>query len=78
MHDVAAEIVRRVTDQYGIALPDGPRRGPYVIRLSDPTPPRERLQLAAARLQGRTIAIMPQPCKTVDEWVERYRNRNPS
>jgi hypothetical protein len=47
MPDVAAEVIRRVTDAGGLALPDGSRRGPYVVRLSDPPTPRERLQLAA-------------------------------
>jgi hypothetical protein len=34
--DIAAEIVRCVLDASGITLPDGSRRGPYVVRLSDP------------------------------------------
>jgi hypothetical protein len=63
--DIAAEIVRRVNAaQAGQPL--------YVIRLSDPPTPQERLQLAAARLQRTPIAIMPQRCATIQEWLARY------
>jgi hypothetical protein len=72
MHDVAAEIIRRVTAEDGVTLPDGLRRGPYVVRLSDPPTAHERLQLAATRLQGTSIAIMPHKRKTMDEWLARY------
>ena len=58
-HDLAAEIVRRAG-------------GGVVVRLSEPPTPLERLQLMAARLLGKPIAIMPHPCKTTDEWMERY------
>jgi len=61
-----------VTDGEGVALPDGSRCGPYVLRLSNPPATHERLQLMAARLQRSPIAIMPPRCKTVDEWLERY------
>jgi hypothetical protein len=33
---------------------------------------------AAAHIQHTPIVIMLQPCKIVDEWLERYGNRNPS
>jgi hypothetical protein len=64
VRDTAAEIVRRVT----AANP----RGGYVVRLSDPPTPSERLQLLAARLERRPIVLMPPKAKTVDEWLERY------
>ena len=57
--DLAAEIVRRAG-------------GRTVVHLSEPPTPVERLQLMAARLQGTPIAIMPQPCKTLEEWDRRY------
>jgi hypothetical protein len=64
LHDAAAETIRRTLG------PDG--RPPYVIRLSDPPTPQERLQLAAARLQRTPVAIMPHKCETMENWVERY------
>jgi hypothetical protein len=48
---------------------------PYVVRLSNPPKPHERLQLAASRILP--IAIMPATCSTVGEWIERYRRNNP-
>jgi hypothetical protein len=65
-HDVAAEIIRRVT------AANAQTGGGYVIRLSDPPTPGERLQLLAARLERRPIAIMPHKGKTVEEWLGRY------
>ena len=59
LHDLAAEVIRR-------------GHGGHVIRLSVPPTPSERLQLAAARLQRIPIAIMPMPCRTMDEWLQRY------
>jgi hypothetical protein len=59
LHDLAAEVVRRADSS-------------HIIRLSIPPTPTERLQLLAARLEGRPIAIMPIPCETMDEWVRRY------
>jgi RecA-family ATPase len=38
----------------------------------DPPKACERLQLAAARILRRPIAIMPAKCLTVEEWLERY------
>jgi hypothetical protein len=40
--------------------------------MSDPPTTLERLELLAARLRGTPVAIMPHPCKTADEWMERY------
>jgi hypothetical protein len=66
-HDIAAEIIRRAT-----AGDKGPC---YVVRLSDPPTAGERLQLMAAKLQGTPIAIVPHPCATVAEWIERHAKR---
>jgi hypothetical protein len=66
--DVAAEIIRRAraTDsREGESLP-------YVLRFSDPPTAHEQLQLAACRILGRRVAIMPAKCLTVQEWCERY------
>jgi hypothetical protein len=46
--------------------------GCALARLSEPPTPLERLQLMAARLLQRPVAIVPHPCKTTDEWMERY------
>jgi hypothetical protein len=67
--DIAAEIVRRVASTNAVT------GGGYVVRVSDPPTPQERLQLLAARLQGRSIAIIPHKCKTVREWLEWYPTR---
>ena len=42
------------------------------MRLSEPPTPLEHLQLMAARLLRRPIAIMPRKCKTMQEWTARY------
>ncbi len=65
-HALAAEIVRRAT------AANAETRGGYVVRLSKPPTTAERLQLLAARLERRPIAIMPHKCASVDEWMERY------
>jgi hypothetical protein len=62
--DLAAEIVRRCTEA-------GVSAG-YVVSISDPPTAGERLQLAAARILRRPIAIMPAKCKSVAEWLERF------
>ena len=62
--DIAAEIIRRANG------PDN--RSPYVIRLSEPPTPHERLQLVAARLQRTPIVIMPHKCSSMEEWIARY------
>ena len=64
-HDIAAEIVRRVT------AANAETGGGYVVRLSEPPTPTERLQLMAARLERRPIVIMPHKC-SMEEWMERY------
>ena len=66
--DIAAEIIRRV------ASTNTESGGGYVVRLSDPRTPQERLQLLAAHLERRPIAIMPHKCKTMEEWAARYGN----
>ena len=58
--DVAAEIIRRA----------GGER--YVVRLSDPIKPVDKIQLIAARLEGRSVAILPHKCNDIDDWLERY------
>jgi hypothetical protein len=62
---LAREVARRVTGQARL----------YVVRISDPMTARERLQLAAARLQRSPVAIMPHRCATADEWFARYADR---
>jgi hypothetical protein len=62
-HDLAAEIIRRA---------GGADLG-YVVHLSDPPTVQERLILAAFRLAGQPLAIMPAPCASVEEWLSRYR-----
>jgi hypothetical protein len=63
LQDIAAEIIRRAAVTAG---------GGYVVRLSKPPARQELLQLLAARLERRPIAIMPHKCATVDEWLARY------
>ena len=64
--DIAAEIVRRFSSANAVT------GGGYVVRLSDPPTVHERLQLMAARLEGRKIAIVPDKCVTIEEWVALY------
>jgi len=45
--------------------------GRYVVRVSDPPTAFERLQLLSARLQRRPVAVLPHPCRSMDEWHER-------
>jgi hypothetical protein len=63
--DVVAEIVRRAT----------PSGHLHVVRLSDPPTERQRLQLMAARLLRTPIVVMPMPCNSINEWMERYATR---
>lgn len=65
-HDLAAEIVRRAG---GMDLG-------YVVHLSDPPTNRERLLLAAHRLNGKPFAIVPRLSSSVEEWVGRYRRQS--
>jgi hypothetical protein len=62
--DLAAEIVRRCAAADGSAS--------YVVCLSDPPTANERLQLAAARILRRPIAIVPAKCLTVSAWMARF------
>jgi hypothetical protein len=62
--DLAAEIVRRCAAAGGSAS--------YVVRLGDPPTANERLQLAAARILRRPIAIMPTKCLNVAQWIARF------
>jgi len=64
--DLAAEIVRHVAES------NASTGGGYVLRLSKPPTPQERMQLLAAHLERRPIVIMPHKCKTVEEWMARY------
>ena len=68
LRDLAAEIIRRAA-----VLSGNGTQGGYVVRLSKPPTWHEQLQLVAACLERRPIAIMPHKCATMDEWVERYR-----
>lgn len=61
--DIAAEIIRRATS------PDGGKS--YVVRLSEPPTPAERLHLIAAHLERRSIVILPHKC-SMQEWMVRY------
>ena len=63
--DIAAEIVRRVSSANAVT-------GGYVVRLSDPPTPQERLQVLAAHLERRAIVIMPHKCPSIEIWVSRY------
>jgi hypothetical protein len=63
--DLATEIIRRTAAAAGNDYS-------YVVHLSDPPKACERLQLAAARILRRPIAIMPAKCLTVEDWLERY------
>jgi hypothetical protein len=67
--DLAEKIIRRAK-----AANPG-QELPYVFHLSEPPTPEERLQLAACRLLGWRVAIMPARCRTVDKWIDRYAPR---
>jgi hypothetical protein len=64
----AFEVVRREALRSGRTA----RAVLSLIRLSDPPTQPERLVLAAIRLLRSPHAIMPQPCKTIEEWRMRY------
>jgi hypothetical protein len=49
---------------------------PAHITLSDPPTPQERLQLAAATLQGVPVLIIDDECLTAKEWEARYCTPN--
>jgi hypothetical protein len=65
-HDVAAEIIRRAGGNANLG---------YVVHLSDPPTVQERLIFAASRLAGQPFAILPKPCASVEEWLNRYGTR---
>jgi hypothetical protein len=69
--DLAHEIIRRTKGVVGNS-PGGDESLPYVVRLSDPPRPHERLQLAACRILRHPIAIVPRACVTMQEWLDRY------
>ncbi len=62
--DFAAEILRRCGQAH--------RSASYVVSISDPITANERLQLAAALIQRRPIAVVPKKCNSVAEWVARF------
>jgi len=70
VQDVAAEIIRRVGA--GTANSDGRGGLRYVVHISEPPTAEERLQLAACRLLGQPIVIVPGKCLTTEEWVRKY------
>jgi hypothetical protein len=49
------------------------RCGPYVVRVSNPRSPSEQVELELARTEGRQIAIMPHPCRSIDDWAAKCR-----
>jgi hypothetical protein len=65
-HDIAAEIIRRAGGDGSLG---------YVAHLSDPPTIQERLILAAFRLTGQPFAILPKPCVSVEEWLNRHGSR---
>jgi hypothetical protein len=64
----ALEIVRRESLRTGRPV----RAVLSLVRLSDPPAPSERLILAALQLLHSPHAIMPHPCRSMEEWLERY------
>jgi hypothetical protein len=64
----ALEFVRREALRSGREI----RAVLRLIRVSDPPTPSEKLLLAAVRLLRSPHAIMPYPCQTVGEWMQRY------
>lgn len=71
--ELLLEIARRVANaqRAGQSAQIDPRGG-YVVRVSNPTTPLERLQLVAARLQGTPVVVMPHKCDSIAEWTARY------
>ena len=64
----ALEIVRREVLRSGRNI----RAVLSLVRVSDPPAPSENLLLAAVRVLRSPHVIMPHPCKTLEEWDERY------
>ena len=50
----------------------GAKRRTYVVHVSDHMTKKELAELAAARAEGRPVAIMPHACADWAEWVARY------
>jgi hypothetical protein len=44
-------------------------RPPYVIKVSDPMTPADRVAIAYA---SRPVAVLPRKYRTVEEWAARY------
>ena len=64
----ALEIARREAHRSGRTV-----RGVLsLIRVSDPPTQAELRLLAASRILRMPHAIMPRPCQTVAEWMQRY------
>ena len=80
--DVALELARRIGSAQPVLDPAVRDRGEldvrrvYVVRAGNPPTQLERLQLRVARLQRSPFAIMPHPCKTMGDWLERYGQLN--
>ena len=68
-HDVAIEAARRLAEQSG-----RPFHGAlFVIRRSQPITRLERLLIAAVYLARTPVAVVPQKCATIDEWLRLHR-----
>jgi hypothetical protein len=64
----ALEIVRREALRSSRSL----RAVLSLVRVSEPPTKSEQLLLSALRLLRSPHAIMPHPCATFEEWLERY------
>jgi hypothetical protein len=63
----ALEVVRREALRSGRSI----RSVLSLVRVNDPPTPSETLLLAAVRLLRSPHAIMPHPCKDLEEWTKR-------
>jgi hypothetical protein len=50
-------------------------RFPYVIRVSNPVTESEAAQMEANARARRPYAVMPQKCRSVQDWMGRYGER---
>ena len=48
------------------------RRAGYVVHVCDPPTESELAEMESARNEGRTIALIPHACRSIDEWVAKY------
>jgi hypothetical protein len=64
----ALEIVRREA----LRSDRSPRAVLSLVRVSDPPIQSEKLLLAALRLLRSPHAIMPHPCKSIQDWLAKY------